>query len=327
MNSARLIVLCSALTIAACGGGGEDPFTNPQQPAATAKIDGSNGIAVTRISYEAAVDSGDLASVGGAAGLSSGAPDGSAIAIVNGATGNTLFSAVSLVPFGPEVYPCGQTAADGSFTISGDLANPLTLTAGDTIRIEYEQCDEGFGEVIDGIIDLTVQGFDGDILSGLFMLAMDAQLTDLQVASIEDTVTSNGDASVTMDTRQSPYIEAGVSGTSMTMDASNHSETLSNYSSDQTFNGNLNPAEYTLAAAGSIDSTQLSGAVNYSTGPNFVGLEANYPHAGELLVQGDASSAKLIAIDSTSVRIEIDSNGDGSVDETINTTWEELLTP
>jgi hypothetical protein len=32
----------------------------------------------------------------------------------------------------------------------------------------------------------------------------------------------------------------------------------------------------------------------------------------------------LIAVDNVSVRIEIDSNGDGTVDDTINTTWAEL---
>ena len=326
MRSARLIVLGSALTIAACGGG--DVFNQPQEPAGgAARIDGSNGLTAARVSYEAALASGDLASVGGGAGFSSGSPDGSAKAVLGGSPGNMLLGAVSLVPFGPDIYPCGDSAADGSFTVSGDLANPPALTPGDTIRIEYEQCDEGFGEVIDGLIFLTVRDFAGDLLAGSFLLAMDAELTDLQVRTVDDTVTSNGDATITLDTRQAPYIEAGVSGTSVTIDTNAYSETLSNYSSDQTFDGNLDPAEYTLAAAGRLDSTRLPGVVDYSTGPNFAGLEGSYPYAGELLVQGDASSAKLIAVDSTNVRIEIDSNGDGELDETINTTWAELATP
>lgn len=325
MKTARLIVLGSALTIAACGGG--DMFNQPQEPSTTAKIDGSNALAATRVSYEAAVDSGNLASVGGAAGLSAGNPDGSAKAVVTGTTGGMLLSAVSLVPFGPDIYPCGDSPADGSITVSGDLANLLTLTPGDTISIEYTQCDEGLGEVINGFVDLTVTDFAGDFLTGSFLLAMNAVLTNLQVITIDDNVTSNGDASITMDTRANPYIEAGVSGTSMTADANSHSETLSNYSSDQTFDGSLDPAEYTLAAAGTLDSTQLSGVVEYSTGPNFTGLGTDYPHTGVLLVQGAESSASLIALDNTNVRIEIDSNGDGTVDETINTTWEALVNP
>jgi hypothetical protein len=325
MKSARLIVLGGTLAIAACGGG--DVFNQPEEPSGAARIDGSNGLTAARVSYEAALASGDLASVGGGAGLSSGSPDGSAKAVLEGPPGNMLLGAVSLVPFGPDVYPCGDSAADGSFTVSGNLDNPPALTPGDTIRIEYEQCDEGFGEVVDGLVELTIRDFAGDLLAGSYLLAMDAALTDLQVRSIDDTVTSNGDATITLDTRAAPYIEAGVSGTSMTMVASAHSETLSNYSSDQTFDGNLDPAEYTLAAAGRLDSTRLPGVVNYSTGPNFTGFEASYPYAGELLVQGDGSSAKLIAVDSTSVRIEIDSNGDGTVDETINTTWDELVNP
>jgi hypothetical protein len=325
MKSTRLIVLGSALTIAACGGG--DVFTPIDEPTGAARIDGANAQTAARVSYEAAVASGDLAGVGGDAGLSGSAPDGPSKAVVSGSPGNVLMTAVSLVPFGPDVYPCGQSAADGSITISGNLANPPTLTPGDTFRIEYDLCDEGFGEVIDGVVDLTVTDFAGDLLAGSYLLAMDAELTDLQVASIENTVTSNGDAAITLDTRAAPFIAAGVSGTSMTMDANTSSETLSNYSSDQTFDGNLDPAEYTLAAAGRLDSTQLPGVVNYSTGPNFAGFEASYPNTGELLVQGDASSVRLIAVDSTNVRIDIDSNGDGTVDETINTTWQELTSP
>ena len=43
MKSARLILLGSALAIAACGGGGDDPFTNPQQPAAAGDQSGALG--------------------------------------------------------------------------------------------------------------------------------------------------------------------------------------------------------------------------------------------------------------------------------------------
>ena len=43
-----------------------------------------------------------------------------------------------------------------------------------------------------------------------------------------------------------------------------------------------------------------------------------------MLITGNDSSARVIAIDNVNVRIEVDANGDGTVDATIDTTWAEL---
>ena len=59
----------------------------------------------------------------------------------------------------------------------------------------------------------------------------------------------------------------------------------------------------------------------YATPVTFEGFDNGYPHTGELLITGDSSSARLIALDDVNVRIEIDGDGDGAVDDTIDTTW------
>jgi hypothetical protein len=64
--------------------------------------------------------------------------------------------------------------------------------------------------------------------------------------------------------------------------------------------------------------------VTYSTPVVFTGFDNDYPDTGELLVEGDSSSARLIAMDNVNVRIEIDADGDGTIDDTIDTTWAEL---
>ena len=43
-------------------------------------------------------------------------------------------------------------------------------------------------------------------------------------------------------------------------------------------------------------------------------------------VQGVASALELVAIDNINVDIEIDSNGDGTVDVTVSTTWQDITT-
>jgi len=56
----------------------------------------------------------------------------------------------------------------------------------------------------------------------------------------------------------------------------------------------------------------------------FAGLGANYPYTGEFLVVGENSSLRLVADNDVDVHIDIDSDGDTVVDETIVTTWAEL---
>ena len=322
MNLARLSVLSASVLIAACGSSG-DQFGGAQPPTTTSAITAANALDVTRVSWEAVLASGDFGDLGGSPALSAVSPDVSASASVIQKAGSSLVDVIQQVPFGPDVFPC---LSDGIVTYSGDIAIPGTLTVGDTFRTVYELCDDGAGEVIDGTIDLTVREFTGDLLSGLYMLSMDAVATNLQVATGTDTITNNGDATVTLDTMEAPFIFASVSGTSMTVDANASSETLSAYASSQTVDGNLQSLPFTLTAFGTLDSPQLEGIVRYSTPVTFAGEGIDYPSSGALLVEGDNSSARLTAVDNTNVTIEIDSNGDGVVDATIDTTWAALTT-
>ena len=76
---------------------------------------------------------------------------------------------------------------------------------------------------------------------------------------------------------------------------------------------------------GRLDSSILGGSVDYET---IVAIEAigdNDAHVGEILVTGaDNSSVRIVIIDSTHVQLEIDENGDGTVDTFVDTTWAEL---
>jgi len=322
MNLARLSVLSAAIMIAACGGS-SDQLGAGQPPTTTFAITSANATDVTRVAWEAAIASGDFGDLGGSLGLSATAPDGLAKASVLQKAGGSLVTVTQLDPVQPIVTPC---LSDGIVTITGDVADPLTLTVGDTFRTVYELCDDGAGEVIDGSIDFTVREFTGDVLTSLYRLSLDAVVTNLQVVSATDTITNHGDVTVTLDTMDAPSIFAGVSGTSMTVDSNASSETLSAYSSSQTVDGKLQTFPFTLTMFGTLDSTQFAGIVRYSTPVTFVGEGIDYPSSGALLIEGDNSSARLTAVDNINVTIEIDSNGDGVVDATIDTTWAALTT-
>ncbi len=317
MNFARLSVLSASVLIAACGSGGSE-FGGTQPSTTTFAINSSNAATATRVSWEAMATSGNFGSLGGGVAVTTSAPDAFAKPSPATAAASKVINVIQMDPFGPFVLPC---QVDGAVIMSGDVADPETLTVGDTFQMTYELCDDGLGEVIDGTVDLDVGEISGDLDSGMYMLSMDAVMTNLQVVTGTDTIMNNGDATITLDTMQAPYIAAGTSGTSVTVDTNASSETLSNYATTQTVDGGMEELPFTLSASGTLDHTELDGIVQYSTPVTFTGEGFEYPSAGSLLVEGESSSARLTAVDNVNVTIEVDANGDGVIDDTINTTW------
>ena len=324
MKRASLPVLISLSLLAACGGSDNETNNsgNPP-PGAAAPITSGNGLLVAQVTYQSASSSGDFAGLAASNGLTGNAGGGLYKPAVNQPG---IIDSLMQVAIPEIVSPC---AVSGTVTISGNLEDPVTptLSAGDTIRAEYDNCDDGIGEVIDGRIDFEVDAFSGDALGGLYDMTMTMLLDNFQVTTAEDVLLANGDGTASLNTLQTPYVEASVRGQSMLTASNTSTETLSNYSSAQTYDGTLSPAPYTLLASGTLDSSQLSGSVTYSTPVVFEGFDANYPYVGEMLIAGDASSARIIAqSNAVDVVIEIYSNstGEGTPDETITTTWAEL---
>ena len=307
-----------SLSVAACGGGGGD--STPPAPATSLKINSSNAVNASEAAYAAANQSTGIGDLVGSSGLIASAPGGAA-AIAAGQFSKIGSTVTHYVPIGPEEQAC---AVDGSLTISGDLQNPFSLTENDFFTVVADRCDDGLGTVIHGTLDFTVDSFTGDFLGGLYELEMTLAMTDFQVTTADDALTSNGSATVTINTLNLPSVTAGVRGNSLTTDSNSGSETLSNFMSSQTLDAGQVPSPYTWTASGTLDTTALAGVVSYSTPVTFEGFDTDYPGTGELLVRGDSSTARLIAENSTDVTIEIDSDGDGDVDDTISTTWAEL---
>ena len=324
MKRASIPAVISLALLTACGGGSDSNGNNGNPPpGAAVPITSGNGLLVAQVTYQSASSSGELAGLAASNGLTGSAggglfkPDISKPGIVD---------SLMQVPIPETVLPC---AVSGTLTISGDLADPITptLSTGDTITADYDNCDDGIGEVIDGVIDFEVDAFSGDALSGIYDMTMTMLLGNFQVTTADDVVLANGDGTATLNTLQAPYVEAAVSGRSMLSSNNASTATLTNYSTAQTFDGTVLPSPYTMLTSGTLDSSELSGSVEYSTPVMFEGFDANYPVVGELLIVGEGSSARIIAqANGVDVVVEIYSNttGTGTPDETIMTTWTEL---
>jgi len=331
MRRALIALLIPLLFIVGCGDSsktisGHDIDLPP--PAAGFDIDAGNAMDITGVAYDAVVQSGELAGLAGGVGSGSGGgvlTKGS----LNRQVGGVLSAVIQAVPLPPIAANCLMS---GTVTFTFDVVDLVVfatgvLSEGDTIFIEYLNCDDGFSEIITGTIDATVDSFTGDILSGVYAMTMTMNLTDFQLDIGSDVLTSNGDAIASLDTTAALFVSASVSGTSMTTDANTSSELLTNYSSAQTLDLNPDLTEYTMNASGTLDSSQLDGIIAYSTPVPFLGFDLNNPHQGQLLVTSENGSARLSAqLNAIDVIIEIYASNDGSGDpiDTINTTWAEL---
>jgi hypothetical protein len=176
-------------------------------------------------------------------------------------------------------------------------------------------------------MEITVTAYSGDILFGpTYLLEMSVLLIDFEVATLTDMILSNGDATVLVDTTGDPLFVMGISGNSLTNQSLASSETLTNFQNNQTVDISVALAEpYTLAASGTLASSQLSGSISFTTPVTFQGAGATYPFAGEMLVTGaNGGLVRLIALDETNVRIETDVDGDGTLESTEDTTWDDI---
>jgi hypothetical protein len=319
-------MIASSLLFAGCGGGGGGGgVTGPVVvPGPTVSITSNNAAEVAKVSYDTALDSGEFADLSGTGLFISGTSGGfSKLDGAIAASAKLGNSGQAQVPIPALTTACEVT---GDVTVSGEIADPITptLTAGDFFEIDYNNCDDGFGDVTDGLMRMDVDAFTGVLANEVFDLTATFTLDALQIIAGQDAVTSDGAVTATIDTTNALSLFTGISGQSMMLDSNLSSEHLTEFASSLNVDASQQIPTYMRSSSGTLDSTQLAGVVRYSTPVTFQGLGSDFPNVGEFLVQGAASSLRLIAVSSTDVRIDIDSDGDGNVDEMIETTWAEL---
>lgn len=325
--------LLQALTVAAlatcgvsaCGGGGSDGAMQQPVPISTITVlEAANAMAVAGAAAEAALESDDLGGIAEFTGVTVAVPgtvSKSGSMVVTGKfTQGGIGGVISFIPFGPETLPCDVR---GTVTVSGDLADPTTLSITDVIRIDADLCEDIAGQVIDGMLELTITNIDGDILnSSLVLLSVDLVVTEFSVTESGETMVANGDIGTTVDNRTPPVIEGSVFGDRISVSGMGTTETLSNFLTVYTEDTSTFPVMWTTNAQGTVESSDFTGEVTYATPLTFEGLGENYPYAGELLVTGaNGGTLLLITVNDQQVIIEADYDGDGELDDTIETTW------
>lgn len=212
-------------------------------------------------------------------------------------------------------------AISGEVTVSGNVADPATLSAGDNLMFRFSDCDDGEGQILNEAFELDVNRFSDNPVQGLVDLNATVNFDGLEVAEGLDVTSLVGDAELELDATMPPVTRSSVSGASLTVSENTDTVTLTRFRSDFTHDEGVAPEAYTVAASGTLSGTLFPGSVNFSTPLPFMGFAGEHPFAGELLVTGaNGASVKLIALDNVNVRLQIDS-GDDSEIVMQDTTW------
>jgi hypothetical protein len=320
-------LLAALSVLVACGGDGSGMVPAAQQVTITS----ANAGLVTSDALNAAVFSMELGGLGG--GILAPAPGDGLLAKISGRVSAPtalvkLVSPIWQVTLPPFTLPC---AVSGTITVSGTIADPATLTAGDTVSADFAVCDDGDGVVLSGGMDLVVNSVVGELIideflgmTGSFELTMTVTLSNLSSDDGGQVSTANGSFTTALDTRNFPILSTSVSGTRLALTSAIRNITLENF--DTGMVEDLGAGSFELTGAGRVSGSLYTGYADYTTEVTFVGVAGFNPSAGEMLIRGaGGTSVRLVTIDEQSVRLEIDTNGDGTVDETRTISWDEAV--
>jgi len=218
--------------------------------------------------------------------------------------------------------PSMATGATYNCTNGGSVTYNESSNA---LSVDAHNCREDV--LVDGKVSIklsNVVGEPSDI--GNWSADIAIIYTDLTVVDGELGMRITGDMDVAYDQTSMDNFSASSSGDSL------HMRYLE--SGSVVLNTLLKPYDFTFGQNG-VTSTSGADFIYASSGSSlgdisytlethvpFESTGANYPHAGSFTVTAtDGSTVTLTALDNTNVQLDLDLDGDSTVDETINTTW------
>jgi len=306
-----------ATTISSGGGGGgggvQPPPPTGSGPTLTITADNGDEVAsALLIAIGGTFDLGDI-SGGGVTGLGAPAPLTGVIRKNTSVLSSTTRN---------QIEPC---ISGGTIDITATLANPPLLTVGDHIIAVFDNCDNNDGYVISGTVDLTIAALQGDTGTDVFLLGLDVLMTDVVIFEGGQSFTADGDFTLTVDALAFPVITMTIGGQELILGAGAETATMTNFDHSLTVDAGVFPDTKTAEASGRMLVALLGGSVDYETTALIHAIGDFDPHEGEILVTGaSGSSVRIVVVDNVSVRLEIDANGDGVVDQFVDTSWSAL---
>lgn len=343
--------LLLASLLAGCGGGGGSDAGSPVVAPTALSIGSGNRddvartvvAALTGLSLTDAVGNALPSSATRTRALALGSPwlPSQVLAAVHTAALGAQQRALSAVASGQArtlavLGPFTDTCAVGGTVVStlNDADNTSTLTAGDSMTLVYNGCRLGDGLSVSGQYEVryatVTQGNTPAVVATI-------TLTNFATTEGSDVITLNGRMrmdytqrstvrqDITLSTETDVVAQSRVAGRSDTITLQAGFSTLSVVETDAFPPEGGLPGRSTVTTQGTVASTALGGSVVLSTPAPLVAYDVDgYPRSGSVLATGRNSSLRLTAVSATQVRLDLDSNGDGTVDSSNTVPWSSL---
>ena len=217
-------------------------------------------------------------------------------------------------------------AVSGTVDIDLSVANPLTLSAGDVFGFMFTSCNQGTGTVASGGVAVTITALGGDFTTGEFLLGMSLEVTALSITENGETTSATGTIGVEIDTTMPPIRTITVSIGALATTSAGMTDVITSMTVTITEDESMFPTGVTVETSFTVSSPRIGGDIVVSTSLALQSSGAEYPFVGELRIMAAGNSViVLIAIGGNSVRLEIDIDGDGAMDNSVDTTWDEII--
>ena len=219
-------------------------------------------------------------------------------------------------------------AVNGTVTVSGSPANdPATIAAGDVFDLVFDACDDGDGYTIDSSFSLKVMELVGDPGTDVYRLRYALLDMSLTVASSVDSYTaSDTEFQLIWDSLDFPVIvltSASLTALQLSDEADVYSWSFG-VSQSLTLNADTSPITTLRETRDTrMISDSLGDGLDYETIVTLQATDNQNPESGEILISGNGT-VRIVIESSASVRLEIDADGDGTIDDYQYTTWAAL---
>ena len=331
-----LVPVFLGATLVACGGGGGGSGVEEQQFPST--INSSNAEDVAAYAYASSQELNDQRSFGGIMSTSTQAG-------VQGTGRGLLDTSLGLLYKGLDsqasgVFATGVQAAateswsescsgGGSISYTVSYSDASRISNGDRMTMTANNCSEG-GVAINGKVTYVFSNLSGTIGSSTAWSAtLGMTYSNFSVAYDADAVRINGDLTTAYAQRSTTTADSSVTGRSLQVTVlENNAVVIDQRLSAFDYTSDINGSNLTYSTDYTLSGTFPNvGKATYivDTRTPFQMTVGSFPSVGVLKVTAtDNTTLWLTAIDSTNVRVDVDENGDGVIDQVINTTWSAL---
>jgi hypothetical protein len=313
----------SALALlAACGGGDGSPAAKDvaitsanQNNVARASLDGGSSVALAQGSLVGNGTSGPLsASTLVRRAIAAAASQRKAIASVG--------ARPAAVSSGSQ--PCGVS---GAITVSfDDRDGNGQLSNGDVLTAAFAQCRDSDTSSIDGTVTITLTATPTGS-------TLDASAGFENVAVVDGGISSTISGNVSLHetdgtTLSEVQLVVGSGGLNVSVASSAYDDSVS-FESGMTFAASRmgGAALTSVSLDGSFSASSIDGRVTVTTQVPLVTADgASYPNAGVVKIVGASGSTVLATVlDATQVQLQLDTNGDGTYESTVDVPWTTLM--